>query len=236
MIDIIQSETRGAADHGWLRAKHTFSFANYYDPERIEFGVLRVINEDRVAPGQGFGTHPHRDMEIITYVIDGAIEHKDSMGNGTTITPGEIQRMTAGTGVQHSEFNHSQEQELHLLQIWIYPEKKGLEPGYEQTRFTREDKLNRLRLVGSRDGRDGSVTIHQDVNLYASVLETGNEVTLELQQDRKVFVQIVAGEIVVNGRTLSAGDGAQIEGEESLHLSAVNEAEFLVFDMGQSQG
>ncbi len=236
MFDIIQSETRGAADHGWLRAKHTFSFANYYDPERIEFGVLRVINEDRVAPGQGFGTHPHRDMEIITYVIDGAIEHKDSMGNGTTITPGEIQRMTAGTGVQHSEFNGSQEQELHLLQIWIYPEKKGLEPGYEQTRFAREDKLNRLRLVGSRDGRDGSVTIHQDVNLYASVLETGNEVTLELQQDRKVFVQIVAGEIVVNGRTLSAGDGAQIEGEESLQLSAVNEAEFLVFDMGQSQG
>lgn len=236
MFDIIQSETRGAADHGWLRAKHTFSFANYYDPERIEFGVLRVINEDRVAPGQGFGTHPHRDMEIITYVIDGAIEHKDSMGNGTTITPGEIQRMTAGTGVQHSEFNGSQEQELHLLQIWIYPEKKGLEPGYEQTRFAREDKLNRLRLVGSRDGRDGSVTIHQDVNLYASVLETGNEVTLELQQDRKVFVQIIAGEIVVNGRTLSAGDGAQIEGEESLQLSAVNEAEFLVFDMGQSQG
>ncbi|MGB5490038.1 MAG: pirin family protein [Woeseiaceae bacterium] len=236
MFDIIQSETRGAVDHGWLRAKHTFSFANYYDPERIEFGVLRVINEDRVAPGQGFGTHPHRDMEIITYVIDGAIEHKDSMGNGTTITPGEIQRMTAGTGVQHSEFNGSQEQELHLLQIWIYPEKKGLEPGYEQTRFAREDKLNRLRLVGSRDGRDGSVTIHQDVNLYASVLETGNEVTLELQQDRKVFVQIIAGEIVVNGRTLSAGDGAQIEGEESLQLSAVNEAEFLVFDMGQSQG
>ena len=236
MFDIIQSETRGAADHGWLRAKHTFSFANYYDPERIEFGVLRVINEDRVAPGQGFGTHPHRDMEIITYVIDGAIEHKDSMGNGTTITPGEIQRMTAGTGVQHSEFNHSQEQELHLLQIWIYPEKKGLEPGYEQTRFAREDKLNRLRLVGSRDGRDGSVTIHQDVNLYASVLETGNEVTIELEQDRKVFVQIVAGEIVVNGRTLFAGDGAQIEGEESLQLSAVNEAEFLVFDMGQSQG
>ena len=236
MFDIIQSETRGAADHGWLRAKHTFSFANYYDPERIEFGVLRVINEDRVAPGQGFGTHPHRDMEIITYVIDGAIEHKDSMGNGTTITPGEIQRMTAGTGVQHSEFNHSQEQELHLLQIWIYPEKKGLEPGYEQTRFAREDKLNRLRLVGSRDGRDGSVTIHQDVNLYASVLETGNEVTIELEQDRKVFVQIVAGEILVNGRTLFAGDGAQIEGEESLQLSAVNEAEFLVFDMGQSQG
>jgi len=232
MFDIIQAETRGAADHGWLRAKHTFSFADYYDPDRIEFGSLRVINEDRIAPAKGFGTHPHRDMEIITYVIDGAIEHKDSMGNGTTITPGEVQRMTAGTGVLHSEFNHSREKELHLLQIWIYPEKKGLEPGYEQTRFTREDKLNRLRLVGSRDGRDGSVTIHQDVNLYASVLETDKELTLDLREDRKVFVQIVHGDITVNGQALSAGDGAQIEGESVLQIKAGSEAEFLVFDMG----
>lgn len=232
MFDIIQSETRGAADHGWLRAKHTFSFADYYDPNRVEFGNLRVINEDRIAPGKGFGTHPHRDMEIITYVIDGVIEHKDSIGNGTTITPGEVQRMTAGTGVLHSEFNHSPEQELHLLQIWIYPEMKGLEPGYEQTRFTREDKLNRLRLVGSRDGRDGSVTIHQDVNLYSSILEAGHQISLDLANDRKVFVQIIHGGIAVNGQRLAAGDGAQIEGERALQIEASSEAEFLLFDMG----
>lgn len=232
MFDIIQSETRGAADHGWLRAKHTFSFADYYDPERVEFGSLRVINEDRIAPGKGFGTHPHRDMEIITYIIDGVIEHKDSMGNGTTITPGEVQRMTAGTGVLHSEFNHSPDKELHLLQIWIYPEKKGLEPGYEQTRFTREDKLNRLRLVGSRDGRDGSVTIHQDVSLYSSILEVGREVTLDLAADRKAFVQVVHGDITVNGQSLAAGDGARIEGERTLQIAAGSNAEFLLFDMG----
>ena len=159
MMDIIHSETRGSANHGWLQAKHTFSFAEYYDPERVQFGSLRVINEDRIAPDQGFGMHPHRDMEIVTYVIAGAIEHKDSMGNGTIITAGEVQRMTAGTGVLHSEFNHSSEDELHLLQIWILPERNGLAPGYEQIRFDHGDKLNRLRLIGSREGRDGSVTI-----------------------------------------------------------------------------
>lgn len=232
MFDLIQSETRGAADHGWLRAKHTFSFADYYDPTRVEFGNLRVINEDRIAPGKGFGTHPHRDMEIITYVIAGVIEHKDSIGNGTTITPGEVQRMTAGTGVLHSEFNHSPEQELHLLQIWIHPEKKGLEPGYEQTRFTREDKLNRLRLVGSREGKDGSVTIHQDVNLYSSILEAAHVVSLDLANDRKVFVQVVHGGIAVNGQPLATGDGARIEGERALRIKASSEAEFLLFDMG----
>lgn len=231
MMDIIQSESRGSADHGWLRAKHTFSFAEYQNPERVEFGKVRVINEDRIAPGKGFGTHPHKNMEIVTYVIDGAIAHEDSIGNGTVITAGEIQRMTAGTGVQHSEFNHSQDKELHLLQIWIYPEKNGLEPGYEQTRFSREEKLNRLRLVGSRDGRDGSITIHQDVNLYASVLEAGSEVSLELRPDRKVFVQVVNGDIAVNGQRLSAGDGAQMEDEQALQIAAVSEAEFLVFDM-----
>lgn len=231
MLEIIESDSRGSADHGWLRAKHTFSFAEYQNPERVQFGTVRVINEDRIAPGKGFGTHPHRDMEIVTYVIDGAIAHKDSMGNGTVIEAGEIQRMTAGTGVQHSEFNHSQDKELHLLQIWIYPEKNGLEPGYEQTRFPREAKLNRLRLVGSRDGRDGSITIHQDVDLYASVLEAGNQVSLDLRPDRKVFVQVVEGDISVNGQQLSAGDGAQIEDERALQISAVTEAEFLVFDM-----
>jgi len=231
MLNVIQSESRGSADHGWLRAKHTFSFAEYQNPERVDFGKVRVINEDRIAPGKGFPTHPHRDMEIVTYVIEGAIAHKDSMGNGTVITAGEIQRMTAGTGVQHSEFNHSQEEELHLLQIWIYPEKNGLEPGYEQTRFSREEKLNRLRLVGSRDGRDGSITIHQDVDLYASVLEAGNELSLQLRPNRKVFVQVVDGDIEVNGQRLSAGDGAQLEDERELQVAAVTEAEFLVFDM-----
>ena len=231
MLDVIQSESRGSADHGWLRAKHTFSFAEYQNPERVEFGKVRVINEDRIAPGKGFGTHPHKNMEIVTYVIDGAIAHEDSIGNGTVITAGEIQRMTAGTGVQHSEFNHSQDKELHLLQIWIYPEKDGLEPGYEQTRFSREEKLNRLRLVGSRDGRDGSITIHQDVDLYASVLEAGSEVSLELRPDRKVFVQVVNGDVVVNGQRLSAGDGAQMEDEPALQIAAISEAEFLVFDM-----
>lgn len=231
MLEIIESDSRGSADHGWLRAKHTFSFAEYQNPERVQFGTVRVINEDRIAPGKGFGTHPHRDMEIVTYVIDGAIAHKDSMGNGTVIEAGEIQRMTAGTGVQHSEFNHSQDKELHLLQIWIYPEKNGLEPGYEQTRFPREAKLNRLRLVGSRDGRDGSITIHQDVDLYASILEAGNQVSLDLRPDRKVFVQVVEGDITVNGQQLAAGDGAQIEDERALQISAVTEAEFLVFDM-----
>jgi redox-sensitive bicupin YhaK (pirin superfamily) len=231
MLQIIQSESRGSADHGWLRAKHTFSFAEYQNPERVHFGKVRVINEDRIAPGKGFDTHPHKDMEIVTYIIDGAIEHKDSMGNGTVISAGEVQRMSAGTGVLHSEFNHSQDKELHLLQIWIYPETNGLEPGYEQTRFPREEKLNRLRLVGSRDGRDGSVTIHQDVDLYASVLEENGDVSLELHDDRKVFVQLVEGNITVNGQGLSAGDGAQLQDERLLQIRALSEAEFLVFDM-----
>ena len=231
MFDIIRSETRGAADHGWLKAKHTFSFAEYRDPERVHFGTLRVINEDRIAPGQGFGTHPHNDMEIVTYVISGAIEHKDSMGNGTVITAGEVQRMTAGTGVRHSEFNHSQDEELHLLQIWIFPEEKNLEPGYEQTMFSREEKLNQLRLVGSRDGRDGSVTIHQDVDLYASVLEQNKQLSLDGVGARRVFVQVIAGEVDVNGERLAAGDGAQIEGEEAVTIGAQSDAEFLIFNL-----
>jgi len=232
MIDVIQSESRGSADHGWLQAKHTFSFAEYQNPHRVHFGKLRVINEDRIAPGKGFGTHPHKDMEIVTYVIDGAIEHKDSMGNGTVITAGEVQRMTAGTGVQHSEFNHSESSELHLLQIWIFPEKKDLQPGYEQTRYSRDEKLNQLKLVGSRDGREGSVTIHQDVNLYASILESGNDVSLELPDDRRVFVQVVVGDITVNKESLSAGDGAQLKDEHTITLTASTDAEFLLFDMG----
>lgn len=231
MMDILRSESRGSADHGWLRAKHSFSFAEYQDPKRVNFGPLRVINEDRIAPGKGFGTHPHKDMEIVTYVIEGAIRHKDSMGNGTVITPGEVQRMSAGTGVKHSEFNDSDDEELHLLQIWFYPEVNDLQPGYEQTRFDREEKLNRLRLVGSRDGRDGSVTIHQDVRLYASLLEAGNEVTLDTDNDRNIYVQIVSGEVTVNESLLSDGDGAAINGESAITIKASKDAEFLVFDM-----
>lgn len=231
MLDIIQSEDRGVANHGWLRAKHSFSFADYHNPERVHFGKLRVINEDRIAPAQGFDTHPHRDMEIVTYIIDGAIEHKDSMGNGTVIRAGEVQRMTAGTGVLHSEFNHSQDEELHLLQIWIFPESKNLEPGYEQTLFSRDQKLNQLKLVGSRDGRDGSITIHQDVDLYASVLEKGQHVALNDVADRRVFVQVVSGDIDVNGSQLTAGDGAQIRDETAVSISAKSEAELLLFNL-----
>jgi len=231
MLDIIRSESRGGADHGWLKAKHTFSFADYRDPARVHFGKLRVINEDRIAPGQGFGTHPHRDMEIVTYVISGAIEHKDSMGNGTVIPAGDVQRMTAGTGVLHSEFNHSQDEELHLLQIWIFPEENNLEPGYEQTPFSREAKLNRLCLIGSRDGREGSVTIHQDVDLYASVLEDGKQVTLDGVAHRRVFIQVVSGELRVNGELVSAGDGVQIRQEDSVNIAALSESEFLLFNL-----
>ena len=232
MIEIIPSDTRGQADHGWLKAKHTFSFAEYQNPERVHFGPLRVINEDRIAPGQGFGTHPHKDMEIVTYPISGSIEHKDSMGNGTVITAGEVQRMTAGTGVQHSEFNHSGSDELHLLQIWMFPERNDLEPGYEQKAFSREEKLNQLRLVASRDGRDGSVTVHQDVDLFASVVQEGKTLEHVVIKGRKVFVQIVSGEVAVNGNDLSSGDGMQITEETKVVIESRSEAELLLFDMG----
>jgi len=232
MIEVIPSETRGSADHGWLKAKHTFSFAEYHNPKRVHFGPLRVINEDRIAPGQGFGTHPHKDMEIVTYPISGAIEHKDSMGNGTVISAGEVQRMTAGSGVQHSEFNHSEDHELHLLQIWMFPEKKDLEPGYEQKMFSRDDKLNQLRLIASRDGRAGSVTVHQRVDLYASVLQKDKELEMGIAESNKVFVQVVTGKITVNGQAITGGDGVQISEESLLSINGQTEAEFLVFDMG----
>jgi hypothetical protein len=231
MLDVIRSEDRGHADHGWLQAKHTFSFADYQNPGRVRFGKLRVINEDRIAPGQGFGSHPHKDMEIVTYIIEGAIEHKDSMGNGTVITAGEVQRMTAGTGVMHSEFNHSQDTELHLLQIWIFPEQNDLTPGYEQTLFSREQKLNQLKLIGSRDGRDDSITIHQDVDLYASILEEGQGVVLNDVADRRIFVQVVSGRIDVNGTQLTGGDGIQIREEAEINIEAHDEAELLLFNM-----
>jgi len=231
MLNIIRSDDRGAADHGWLKAKHTFSFAGYHNPSRVHFGKLRVINEDRIEPGKGFDTHPHNDMEIVTYIIDGALEHKDSMGNGSIIRAGDVQRMSAGTGVLHSEFNPSDDKQVHLLQIWIFPAQKGLQPGYEQLHFKREEKLNRWRLIGSPDGGDGSVTIHQDVALYASVLEPGKLLSYRIDNGRKAFLQIVSGSVTVNGETLRAGDAATLQGKGALELRADEETEALLFDL-----
>ena len=231
MIDIIRSDSRGAADHGWLKSKHTFSFADYHNPEMMGFAKLRVVNEDWIEPGMGFGTHPHRDMEIVTYMIDGALEHKDSMGNGSTIRPGELQRMTAGTGVLHSEFNHSQEEQAHLLQIWILPERNGLEPGYEQKLFPSDEKRNTWRIVGSRDGRDGSLTIHQDVNLLSTELEAGKELEYEFEGKRRGFLQVVHGSIDVDGESISAGDAVATQDQSALTVRAIDDAELLLFDM-----
>ena len=231
MIQIRKANERGKVNMGWLDSKHTFSFGHYFDPDHMGFGNLRVINEDRVQPGKGFGTHGHQDMEIISYVIDGALEHRDSMQNGSVIRPGDVQRMTAGTGVQHSEFNHSVDDQVHFLQIWILPERAGLEPGYEEKRFEREEKLDQLRLVGSRDGRNQSVTIHQDVDLYAGVLTEGTELTHVFTGNRKGWVQVVRGEITLDGKTLSAGDGAAIAELDQVTITAASEAEILLFDM-----
>lgn len=231
MIDIIRSDSRGAADHGWLQSKHTFSFADYHDPSMMGFAKLRVVNEDWIEPGKGFGTHPHRDMEIITYMIDGALEHKDSMGNGSVIRPGELQRMTAGTGVRHSEFNHSAAKQAHLLQIWILPERNGLEPGYEQKLFPREEKINQWRLVGSRDGRDGSLTIHQDVSLYSSDLDEGRQLEYAFDGVRRGFLQVIKGTVDVNGQALNAGDAVAIREQPSFSVRALTKSELLLFDM-----
>ena len=232
MIDVIRSDSRGGADHGWLKSKHTFSFADYHNPSMMGFAKLRVVNEDWIEPGMGFGTHPHRDMEIVTYMIDGALEHKDSMGNGSIIRPGELQRMTAGTGVLHSEFNHSQEDKAHLLQIWILPERNGLEPGYEQKLFPSEEKRNNWRLVGSRDGRDGSLTIHQDVNLLATELDTNAELDYTFDGARRGFLQVVRGSVEIDGEALAAGDALATQDRESLRVRANEDAELLLFDMG----
>lgn len=230
MIDVIRSETRGAADHGWLNAKHSFSFADYHDPERMGFGSLRVINEDRIAAGKGFGTHPHRDMEIVTYIIDGSLEHKDSMGNGSVIRAGELQRMTAGTGVFHSEFNPTDET-THLMQIWILPEKNGLEPGYEQKLFPREGKLNQWCLLATRDGRKGALTIHQDVELLSTILEAGRSLDYELAEGRRAYLQVVRGNIDVDGETLTTGDALTIAKNRELSINAAEESELLLFDL-----
>ena len=230
MLTIRKAAHRGGANHGWLYTKHTFSFANYYDPRHMGFRALRVINEDRVAPQSGFGTHGHRDMEIVTWVLSGAIEHRDSIGTVGTLRAGEMQRMTAGTGVMHSEMNRTDEQ-LHFLQIWILPNEEGMVPGYEQKAFEREEKQGRLRLVGSRDGRDGSVTIHQDVDLYATLLDEGDSVTHVLRPGRHAWVQVARGQVRLNGEILKEGDGAAISNETALTLDGVVSAEVLLFDL-----
>lgn len=232
MITIRPAQERGAANFGWLDSRHTFSFGNYYDPHHMGFADLRVINEDKVTPGKGFGTHGHRDMEIISYVLEGALEHKDSIGTGSVIRPGDVQRMSAGTGIQHSEFNASNTDPVHFLQIWLLPEKKGIEPGYEQKNFSEAEKRGTLRLMGSRDGRDGSITIHQNVDLYASVLSEGEAVDHTLPEGRVAWVQVARGAVQLNGHTLTAGDGAAISEESQITLQgAAESAEVLLFDM-----
>jgi quercetin 2,3-dioxygenase len=233
MLTIRKSEERGHANRGWLDSYHTFSFANYYDRNFMGFGNLRVINEDRVQPKMGFPTHSHQDMEIVTYVIEGALEHKDSMGNSSVIRPGEVQRMTAGTGVSHSEYNHSDRELVHLLQIWILPEKKGLPASYEQKMYAPAEKRGQLRLVGSRDGRDGSVTIHQDVNLYASLLAAGDKIESEIKRDRLIWLQLIKGQMTVNNQAISAGDAVAMVDESTIILSAESDVEFLLFDLGR---
>jgi redox-sensitive bicupin YhaK (pirin superfamily) len=234
MITIRAAEERGIANMGWLNSKHTFSFGHYYDPQHMGFASLRVINEDRVKPGAGFGTHGHQDMEIISYVLDGALEHKDSIGTGSVIRPGDVQRMTAGTGIRHSEYNHSASDPVHFLQIWIMPEQNGLAPGYEQKAFTEEERRSRLRLIGSRDGRDGSVLIHQDVDLYGTLLDAGDEVAHAVAANRKIWVQVARGAVQVNGQTLNQGDGAALSDIGQVILSATETAEVLLFDMVDS--
>ncbi|MFN3431478.1 MAG: pirin family protein [Candidatus Sericytochromatia bacterium] len=231
MLTLRPSQERGHADHGWLNTYHSFSFADYYDPRHMGFSLLRVINEDFVAPGQGFGTHPHRDMEIITVILEGTLEHKDSMGNQAQIKPGEVQRMSAGTGVTHSEFNPSPMQPVHLMQIWIETGKKGIAPSYEQKAFPESEKLNQLRLVASPDGRDGSVTIHTDASLYQTLLRDGATVTQPIAPGRRAYVHVARGEATLHGRPLQAGDGARVEDEAELRLEASKSAEVLVFDL-----
>lgn len=231
MIQIRRSDERGRADFGWLDSRHTFSFGDYHDPEHMGFRTLRVINEDRVRPGSGFGTHGHRDMEILSYVLSGSLAHRDSMGNGSVLTAGDVQRMTAGTGVRHSEMNPSLEEPVHFLQIWILPEKNGLEPGYEETNVSEEEKRGELRLIASREPGNDALKIHQDVDVYAAVLEPGKKASLDLRPGRHAWVQVVRGDLSVNGRELSAGDGAALSDESAVELSARSDAELLLFDL-----
>ncbi|MEB3149930.1 MAG: pirin family protein [Sphaerospermopsis sp.] len=228
---IHKANLRGHSKIDWLDSYHTFSFSHFYDPNRMGFRSLRVINDDSIAAGAGFPTHGHRDMEILTYVLSGAVEHKDSLGTGSVIRPGDAQIMSAGTGIMHSEFNHSQTEELHLLQIWILPDQQSLKPRYEQKAFSVEDKKGKLRLIGSQDGRDGSITIHQDINLYASILEKGDVINYYVQPHRYAWLQIATGAAIFNGKQLQAGDGVQITGEQKIELSTNENAEILLFDL-----
>jgi redox-sensitive bicupin YhaK (pirin superfamily) len=232
MNTIRRSADRGHADHGWLSSHHSFSFADYHDPEHVEFGPLRVINEDRVVPGAGFGAHGHRDMEIISYVLSGALAHQDSLGNGSTLRPGDVQRMSAGTGIRHSEFNGSNSEPVHFLQIWIQPSQRGLAPSYEETRFEDRDKRGRLRLIASPEGSDRSVRVHQDVRLYAGLFDGDAETAvLPLAEGRRAYVHVVRGGIEANGHALSGGDALEITGESTLRLEGGRDAEVLVFDL-----
>jgi len=230
-ITLRPSAARGHANHGWLDSHHSFSFAHYYDPEHMGYRALRVINEDVIAPGMGFGTHGHHDMEIVTYVTEGALEHRDSMGEHSVIRPGEVQRMTAGTGIRHSEYNASRSEDAKLLQIWLLPAEEGLTPSYEQKMFADDEKHNRLRLVAASDGREGAVTIHQDVDLFAAKLDAGARVDHPLRTGRGVWLQVISGQIRVNDRALQAGDGAAVEGVGDVAVTADEASEFLLFDL-----
>jgi redox-sensitive bicupin YhaK (pirin superfamily) len=231
MMELRRAEERGHANHGWLDSHHSFSFADYHDPEHMGFGALRVINEDRVSAGSGFGTHGHRDMEIITYVLDGELAHKDSMGNGSVLRPGDVQRMSAGTGVMHSEYNHAMDRTTHFLQIWIEPNQRGIAPGYEEKRFEPDEKRGSLRLIGSVDGRDGSVRIHQKVDLYAGLFNGEEHAVLPLAKGHRAYLHVARGAITVNGKALTAGDAAKFVGEEQIELTEGRDAEILLFDL-----
>jgi quercetin 2,3-dioxygenase len=231
MISIRKSSDRGHADHGWLDTRFTFSFADYYDPKHVHFRTLRVMNDDRVAGGGGFPMHPHADMEIVTYVLEGALEHRDSLGNGSVIEPGDIQYMSAGTGVTHSEFNASKTEPVHLYQIWMFPAEKGQKPTYDQKNFSEAEKRGKLRLIASTDGRDGSVKIRQDNELYATVLGAGESVKHTLKPERHAYVQVARGSVTLNGTPLETGDGAAISAEKAVELTGVKDAEVLVFDL-----
>jgi len=231
MLELRRSDERGQADHGWLQSRHSFSFAGYHDPRHMGWGNLRVINEDRIAPGTGFGTHGHRDMEIISYVLSGALAHKDTLGNVKAIPQGDVQRMSAGTGVQHSEFNHAPDATTHFLQIWIEPDTAGVEPGYEQKTFAEAQKRGVLRLVASKDGAEGSVRIHADAALYAGLFDAGESAELAFDAMRKAYVQLVRGRLTVNGQTLHAGDALRLQGESRLTFDDGVDAEVLVFDL-----
>ena len=231
MITLRPNEERGGADHGWLKTRHTFSFNTYHDPKHVHFRSLRVINEDWVASGQGFGTHPHDNMEIITYVLEGALEHKDSLGTGSIIRPGDAQRMSAGTGILHSEFNHSKTEDVHLLQIWIMPNQRNVAPGYEQKTFPASEKQGKLRVIAAPDGRDGAVSIHADANLYVSLLKPGEKVQHTLAAGRSAWLQVAKGEVELNGHAMKQGDGAAVSDESKLEIASGTDAEILLFDL-----